>query len=122
MMAFAPRSADSSRFIVVTRTGYSESQKAALGRLLATMVGFALCQVYLVFLPFHLWAFALLLGLSTLAAALLRRPDAAVTAAVTTAVVKHPGWVACSGGWPKKCSGTAQVKLASRCGAPCAWP
>jgi uncharacterized membrane protein YccC len=73
--------------IVVARTGYAESQKAAVGRLLATLVGFALCQLYLAFLPFHLWAFALLLGLSALAAVLLRRPDAAVVAAITTAVV-----------------------------------
>ena len=73
--------------VVVTRTGYAESQKAAVGRLLATLIGFALCLIYLIFLPFHLWAFALVIGLSTLATALLRRPDAAVTAAVTAAVV-----------------------------------
>jgi uncharacterized membrane protein YccC len=85
--------------IVVTRTGYAESQKAAMGRLLATMVGFALCLIYLTFLPFHLWAFALLLGLSTLAAALLRRPDAAVTAAVTTAVVMISAQVSPDQAW-----------------------
>ncbi len=43
-------------------------------------------MLYLIFLPFHLWGLALLLGLSMLAAALLWPPDAAVTAAVTTAV------------------------------------
>jgi uncharacterized membrane protein YgaE (UPF0421/DUF939 family) len=85
--------------IVVTRTGYAESQKAAVGRLLATMVGFALCQIYLIFLPFHLWAFALLLGLSTLATAVLRRPDAAVTAAVTTAVVMISAQVSPEHAW-----------------------
>lgn len=73
--------------VVVTRTGYAESQKAAVGRLLATLIGIALCLLYLIFLPFHLWAFALMIGLSTLATALLQRPDAAVTAAVTAAVV-----------------------------------
>lgn len=73
--------------IVVTRTGFDESEKAAVSRLLATLVSFALCLLYLTFLPFHLWGLALLLGLSTLAPTLLRRPDAAVTTAVTTAVV-----------------------------------
>lgn len=85
--------------VVVTRTGYTESQKAAVGRLLATFVGFALCQIYLTFLPFHLWAFALLLGLSTLATALLRKPDAAVTAAVTTAVVMISAQVSPEHAW-----------------------
>ena len=73
--------------IFVIRARYDESEKAALSRLMATLVSFALCLLYLLVLPFHLWAFALLIGLSALAAMLLRRPGDVITAAISTAVV-----------------------------------
>ena len=73
--------------IFVLRFSYAESEKAALTRLAATLVSFALCLIYLLFLPFHSWGLALLIGLSALAAMLLRRPGDVITAAITTAVV-----------------------------------
>jgi uncharacterized membrane protein YccC len=53
----------------------------------ATSVSFALCLIYLLFLPFHAWAMALLIGLSVVGVTLMGRPDDATTAAITTAVV-----------------------------------
>lgn len=52
-----------------------------------TLVSFLLCLIYLSFLPFHVWALALLIGASALIVTLLGRPGDAATAAITTAVV-----------------------------------
>lgn len=73
--------------VFVCRYSYVESVRAAVTRLSATTISFALCLVYLVFLPFHLWALALLVGTSALVATLIGRPGDAVTAAITTTVV-----------------------------------
>ena len=71
----------------VFRDSYQRSVAAAASRMTATSVSFVLCLIYLVFLPFHAWALALLVGLSALAVILIGRPDDAMTAAITTAVV-----------------------------------
>jgi hypothetical protein len=73
--------------VVVYRTSYQESAAAAWTRSIATLLGFALSLAYLVVAPFHPWALGALIGISTLIMLLLRRPDAAVTAGVTVAVV-----------------------------------
>ncbi len=73
--------------VFVTRSTYQQSITAAVTRVLATLVSFVLCELYLIFLPFHLWGFALLLGLSALIPILAGRPAEAVTAAITTAVL-----------------------------------
>jgi hypothetical protein len=41
--------------VFVYRYGYEESVGAALSRMWATMLSFALCFIYLLFFPFHLW-------------------------------------------------------------------
>jgi uncharacterized membrane protein YccC len=64
-----------------------QSVEAAISRVAATLVSFALCLIYLIFLPVHLWAFALLIGLSALLPTLAGRPGDAATAAITTAVL-----------------------------------
>ena len=53
----------------------------------ATFVSFVLCLIYLAFLPFHVWALAVLVGASALAVMLLGRPGDAVTAGITTTVI-----------------------------------
>ena len=73
--------------IFVCRDSYQQSVAAAVSRMTATLASFALCLIYLIFLPFYTWALALLIGLSALAVILIGRPGDAVTAAVTTAVV-----------------------------------
>lgn len=73
--------------IFVIRNGYGQSRSAAVSRLVATAVSFILSFIYLLFLPFHPWALAVLIGLSALIVILIGRPDAAITAAITTAVV-----------------------------------
>jgi uncharacterized membrane protein YccC len=73
--------------IFVSKSSYQQSVAAAVSRVAGTLLSFAVCFVYLVFLPVHLWAFALLIGVSALAPTLAGRPADAPTAAITTAVL-----------------------------------
>jgi uncharacterized membrane protein YccC len=73
--------------IFVLRGSYEQSVAAAVSRMSATLVSFALCLLYLAFLPYHLWAFAVLIGASALAVTVVGRPGDAITAAISTAVV-----------------------------------
>jgi hypothetical protein len=73
--------------IFVYRTSHQETIKAATSRVVATLGSFVLCLIYLLILPFHAWAMALLVGIGTLAMMLAGRPDDVVTTGVTTAVV-----------------------------------
>jgi uncharacterized membrane protein YccC len=73
--------------IFVSRASFQESLAAGVSRMFATAISFVICLVYLVFLPFHLWAFALLIGVSSAVGLLIGRRGDATTAAITTAVV-----------------------------------
>jgi uncharacterized membrane protein YccC len=73
--------------IFVCRVSYEASEKAAASRIVATFISFVICLLYLLFLPFHLWAFAVLIGLSALVAIIIGRRGDAIIAALTTAVV-----------------------------------
>jgi uncharacterized membrane protein YccC len=53
----------------------------------ATSLSFALCFLYILFLPFHVWGLAMLIGVGAVAMSLLRRPDDIITTGITTAVV-----------------------------------
>lgn len=73
--------------IFVIREGYRQSIAAAASRMAATVVSFLICSIYLLFLPFHSWALAALIGASALIVTLIGRPEDAITAAITTTVV-----------------------------------
>ena len=73
--------------IFVSKSSYQQSVAAAVSRVAGTLVSFVVCFVYLIFLPVHLWAFALLIGVSALAPTLAGRQADAATAAITTAVL-----------------------------------
>ena len=73
--------------IFVLRDSYRHSLTAAVTRMTATAVSFVLCLIYLIFLPFNVWAMAGLIGLSALAVTLIGRPGDALTAAIITAVI-----------------------------------
>src|SRR5215472_12473104 len=59
--------------VFVLRDSYAHSVAAAVTRIAATLVSFALCLLYLAFLPFHLWALAALVGASALVLILVGR-------------------------------------------------
>lgn len=73
--------------VFVFRQCYEQTTAAAVSRIAATAVSFALCLIYLIFLPFQAWGLAVLIAASALAVALIGRPGDAVTAAIATAVV-----------------------------------
>jgi uncharacterized membrane protein YccC len=73
--------------VFVLRDSYEKSTAAAVSRMAATSVSFVLCLIYLIFLPFHVWALGLLVGASALAVILLGRPGDAVSAGISSAVV-----------------------------------
>ncbi len=70
--------------IFVYRYSYEESVGAAFSRMGATLLSFALCFLYLLFFPFHLWGLAVLIGIGAVAMSLLRRPDDVITTGITT--------------------------------------
>jgi len=71
----------------VYRLSYQDSHTAALTRMSATLLSFALCLVYLLVAPFHPWGLALLIGVGAVVLSLLGRADDIVTCSITTAVV-----------------------------------
>jgi uncharacterized membrane protein YccC len=73
--------------VFVYRYSYEESVGAALSRMGATSLSFALCFIYLLFFPFHVWGMAALIGVGAFAMSLLGRPDDVITTGITTAVV-----------------------------------
>lgn len=73
--------------LFVFRTTHDESVTAAKTRGAATAFSFALCFVYLLFLPFHPWALAALVGVGTLVLTAIGQPGEAPVAGITTAVV-----------------------------------
>jgi uncharacterized membrane protein YccC len=73
--------------IFVYRYSHAESVRAALSRMAATSVSVALCLVYLLIFPFHLWGMATLIGIAAIAVTLLGRADDTITTGITIAVV-----------------------------------
>src|ERR1700677_4202651 len=88
--------------VFVCRFSSDQSMTAAVSRVAATSVSFVLCLIYLIFLPFHAWALAVLIGASALVATLIGRPGDAITAGITTAVVMV---AAAALGGPRRLSG-----------------
>jgi hypothetical protein len=61
--------------IFVYRYSHAESVRAALSRMAATFVSFALCLVYLLIFPFHVWGMAALIGIGAIVVTTMGRPD-----------------------------------------------
>jgi uncharacterized membrane protein YccC len=85
--------------VFVYRTSYDRSAAAALTRMAATLLSFAVCLLYLLILPFHPVGLAAMIGVSGLAVTLLGRPQDAVTAGITTATVLGVAGLASHGAW-----------------------
>jgi uncharacterized membrane protein YgaE (UPF0421/DUF939 family) len=107
--------------VFVLRSSYKQSISAALSRVMATIVSFALCLVYLAFLPFHPWALAVLVGASALAATLIGRPGDAVTAAITTTVVLVVAAVSPQHAWQQPILRLADTVIGVAVGVAAAW-
>jgi hypothetical protein len=73
--------------IFVYRYSHAESVRAALSRMAATSISFALCLAYLLIFPFHLWGMAVLIGIGAIVVTIMGRPDDTITTGITIAVV-----------------------------------
>jgi uncharacterized membrane protein YccC len=107
--------------IFVLRDSFGKSVAAAVSRMAATSVSFVLCLVYLVFLPFHAWALAVLVGASALVVMLLGRPGDAVTAGITTAVIMVVAAVSPQHAWEEPILRLADTLFGVAVGALAAW-
>jgi uncharacterized membrane protein YccC len=107
--------------IFVLRESYQQSIAAAVSRMSATTVSFVLCLIYLIFLPFHLWALGLLIGVSALAATLIGRPGDAITAAITTAVVMIVAGISPHQAWHQPILRFADTLVGVLVGVAAAW-
>jgi uncharacterized membrane protein YccC len=107
--------------VFVCRDSYQQSVAAAVSRMAATVVSFALCLIYLIFLPFHAWALALLVGLSALAVMLIGRPGDAVTAGVTTAVILVVAAISPHDAWRQPILRLADTVVGVAVGVAAAW-
>jgi uncharacterized membrane protein YccC len=104
--------------VFVLRGSYDKSVAAALSRVAATLISFALC---LAFLPFHVLRLALLVGLSVLVAALIGRPGDAITAASTTTVVLVVAGLSPHDAWQQPILRLADTAVGVTVGLAAAW-
>ncbi len=107
--------------IFVLRDSYQRSMTAAVTRMAATGVSFALCLIYLIFLPFDIWAMAALIGLSALAVTLIGRPGDAITAAITTAVIMGVAALSPHDAWQQPILRFADTVIGVAVGVGTAW-
>ena len=94
---------------------------AAVTRMAATAVSFVLCLIYLIFLPFDIWAMAALIGLSALAVTLIGRPGDALTAAITTAVIMGVAALSPHDAWRQPILRSADTVIGVAVGVGTAW-
>jgi uncharacterized membrane protein YccC len=73
--------------VYVYRENYQQSMLAALSRISATLLSFALCFVYLLIFPFDARGMAVLIGIGAIALTLLGRSQDIITTGITTTVV-----------------------------------
>src|ERR1700691_3820050 len=85
--------------VFVYRESYQKSMKAALSRMSATVLSFALCLVYLLILPFHPVGMAALIGIGAVILILVDRAEDVITAGITTAVVMVVAGIAPQHAW-----------------------
>lgn len=73
--------------IFVLRRCYEESVNAALLRIWATFLSFALCLIYLLLFPFRIWGLVALIAIGAIVLDLIGRSEDVITASITTTVV-----------------------------------
>jgi uncharacterized membrane protein YccC len=107
--------------VFLYRDSYAKTLAAAVSRMAATLISFALCLAYLAFLPFHLWGLAVLVGISVLVAALIGRPGDEVTAAITTTVVLVVADLSPHDAWQQPIRRLADTVIGVAVGLAAAW-
>ncbi len=107
--------------VFVYRTSYDGSAIAALSRMSATLLSFWLCLIYLLVLPVGSLGLAAMIGLSALIATLVGRPQDAVTAAITTAIVLGVASLSPHDVWQQPILRLADTAIGTAVGLGTAW-
>jgi hypothetical protein len=108
-------------FIVVNRGSYRSSVVAGVSRMVGTSVSFLLCLLYLAFLPFHVWALAVLVGAGGLVVTLAGRPQDAGIAAIATTVIMVVAAVNPHDAWKQPILRLADTAIGVAIGVATAW-
>jgi len=105
----------------VFRTTESESITAAKTRIAATALSFALCFVYLLFLPSHPWSMAMLIGVSTLLLIALGQPGDVGVAAITIGAVMIIAMLGTHDRWKQPLIGAINTAVGITIGFAASW-
>ena len=107
--------------VFLFRDSYNKSLTAAVSRMAATLVSFALCLAYLAVLPFRPWGLAILVGLSVLVTAVIGRPEDEITAGITTAVIMVSAELSPHDAWRQPILRLADTAIGVAVGLVAAW-
>jgi len=107
--------------IFVYRNSQAESVRAALSRMAATSVSFALCLIYLLMFPFKIWGMAALIGIGTIVVTIIGRPDDAITTGITIAVVLVVAALSPQDAWRQPVLRLADTAVGVAVGVAVAW-
>ncbi len=107
--------------VFVFRESRARSLSAGIARLIATCVSFALCLLYLSLFPFTPVGMAALIGIGTVAMALLDRRDDIVTTGITTAVVMVVAAMSPEDAWQQPLLRLADTVVGIAVGVTCKW-
>jgi uncharacterized membrane protein YgaE (UPF0421/DUF939 family) len=107
--------------VFVFRESRARSLSAGIARLIATCVSFALCLLYLSLFPFTPVGMAALIGIGTVAMALLDRRDDIVTTGITTAVVMVVAAMSPEDAWQQPLLRLADTVVGIAVGVACKW-
>jgi Fusaric acid resistance protein-like len=107
--------------VFVYRESYQKSVSAAISRMSATVLSFALCLIYLLFLPFHALGMAALIGIGAVVLILADRSEDVITAAITTTVVMVVAGMAPRHAWTQPILRLLDTNIGMAVGIAAAW-
>jgi uncharacterized membrane protein YccC len=107
--------------VFVYRESYHESAGAALSRMAATLLSFALCLVYLLILPFHPSGMAALIGIGAAVLTLVGRQGDIITTGITIAVVMVVAGIAPQHAWRQPILRLVDTAVGIIVGSAAAW-
>jgi uncharacterized membrane protein YccC len=107
--------------IFVYHFSYERSVNAALSRVLATLLSFALCLIYLVLFPFSPWGMATLIGIGAILATLAGRRNDTITTGITTAVVMVVAGISPHNAWKQPVLRLVDTVVGVAVGVTAAW-
>jgi uncharacterized membrane protein YccC len=107
--------------VFVFRESQVRSLAAGVARLIATVVSFVLCLLYLLLLPFTPLGMAAVICIGTLAITLLGRRDDIVTVGITTSVVMVVAAMSPENAWHQPLLRLADTVVGIAIGVACKW-